>query len=420
MATKTPPEDVAGYAAIGQRLRRRIKLLSEKGIIDTSQTDNGLIFIKSTNNLIYLIKAKNYSTPPEEDLKDNRKGIYDFPKRARPERMQAIKKAVKSDAWMLPEVGESIGNEYTEYIEDIKNRFCLLIPKDDPGNPEKIVKIPYKTRFTNKKMQYDNLKKFEDGFARASELHKRAVFLTLTTDPKRFVSSWHANRHFQTAWNRYMLLLTKKAGGIRPEYIVVFEFTRFIGKDGAEKRGGLLHAHAVFFGTSWMASAEEISADWSHCGQGEIIHPKAISHNGDGVWNWVRGAPPDAKGKKPADYLSKYLKKALFAGDDMNKADEHAHALYWTFNKRFFSYSRRLVDPKIKLPPSDMWYFLGSAHIDDIPNTLMSWLEIAKKMGAPPSQPYIIPADTMLNSPLRQGTPTRPPRSPPSFSDILK
>lgn len=291
---------------------------------------------------------------------------------------------------MTPDTALQINNEYQTYIEDIKQRYCLLAPKDDPGNPDKIVKIPYKTRFTDRKMQYDNLKKFENAWARASEKHRNAVFVTLTTDPKRFVSAWHANRHFQTAWNRYMLLLTRRYGGIRPEYVVVFEFTRFLDKNGNPKNGGLLHAHAVFFGRDWMAPAEEIAAEWSKCGQGQIIDVKAIRHNGNAVWNWARGAPPDAKGKKPQDYLGKYLKKALFASDEMNGADEHAHSLYWTFNKRFFSYSRCLVDPKIKLPPCDNWYFLGSAHADDIPSTIMHWLEVAGRMSGPPPQPAII------------------------------
>lgn len=271
-----------------------------------------------------------------------------------------------------PEAREQTGALFADYMEDINDRRLVL---GDPDNPERLLILPYQNRYNNQGRKIDLSKKYDQIFIKSREYYHDAVFLTLTTDPGRFTSLWHANRHFQTALNRFFSNL-KKRFGFRLPYICVYEFTPPVDRDGNPKRSGLLHCHMILFGRRWLMKTGEISRLWDRCGQGKIVKPMALRNDPQYGWLWVKAKPEDCGHKDPQTYLKKYLIKAL--------RDEQGFDLYWVFNKRFFSYSRRLYDPQT--PPRSksgvVWVFLGSFPWDSIPP---SW-ELQRRRPRPPPE----------------------------------
>ena len=159
-------------------------------------------------------------------------------------------------------------------------------------------------------------------------------------DPNGFQALWDANRHFGKAWNRFMTYLTKNNDGIRPKYIATYEFTET----------GLMHVHALIF-TEWLLSNDQISREWIRCGQGEISYIyglKATKNRTNGEWEWrwksSKNRPKDTKGMSGGDYLKKYVKKCLLAMMDDFTSPSEIQSLYWAFNKRFFTNSRKLLE----------------------------------------------------------------------------
>jgi hypothetical protein len=263
---------------------------------------------------------------------------------------------------------------YNYYLEEIADKTIVLVNKDaETPSAEDFKTLPYRTRFNDWSRSARALDKYEAAWAEAEKYYSNAVFLTLTTDPKKHSSLWRANRHMAVAWNRYTALLTKRARdgfkddlrtaraatlkqqgytpeeaktltrsdefeqyleqelegrSFRPRYIAVNEFME----------NGLLHMHIIVFGTSWIAKRDQISEDWDRCGQGKIVKAIAVHRNHvSGVWEWNGTRPEDAgPGESPRDYLKKYLNKAIY--------DRKGFELYWAVNKPFMSSSRRF-DP---------------------------------------------------------------------------
>ena len=153
--------------------------------------------------------------------------------------------------------------------------------------------MDYRTRFNSKSYIKKLLKRFERVFSIACRHYNYAVFLTLTTDPKRFSSLWHANRHFSVAFNRFLSFLGKRLGK-RPKYICVYEFTK----------SGLLHAHIIIFGVSYLLHKFELTKYWAKCGQGKITYIYRLKKKRD-RWVWLKKRP---KGTKYNQGIRDYLK----------------------------------------------------------------------------------------------------------------
>ena len=254
---------------------------------------------------------------------------------------------------LTPENRYQVRQQFYTYLDDVKDRSVILCHKEDEANPDApLYFLRYKTRFTAYDRKKANLDTYEAIWKHASLGYKSAVFLTLTTDPKMHGSVLAANQHFYKALNRYLSLIQKRRG-FRPKYLNVHEFT--------EK--GLLHSHIVIFGIDYLTNYKRLSKDWKRCGQGRIVYVYGLRNNGT-AWNWSRAQPKDAKQGRSVDlYLKKYLKKSLFEADELE--------LYWTFNKRFFTYSRALKPasaPPGRLGPA--FVFIGSARSDEIAVTL--------------------------------------------------
>ena len=351
-----PGKDDKARNAAYHRIYRRLKKLDAEGLIKCQKGSDGLVTAATTNSTLYLISREQSSNPANKDGK--RRSIFAWPKNCRPERIDAIR-ILNEWRHLPPEARKETGEHYTDYMRDIEDRRLVLGAADDREN---LLVLPYLNRFNNRGRKIEAGKKFDAVFAKSREYYHDAVFLTLTTDPGRFTSLWHANRHFSKALNRFFSFL-KKRFGFRLPYISVYEFTPAHGKDGKPKKSGLLHAHMVLFGRRWLMENQKISNEWSRCGQGMITHSMAMRNDPQHGWTWTRAKPTDHGGKDPQQYLKKYLVKALNSGEGFD--------LYWAFNKRFYTYSRRLKPDDTatrRHRSARAWVFLGSFPWDSIPD----------------------------------------------------
>lgn len=338
--------DKRTYQKYYQRLYRFLKYLEEKQIIELHRTSDALLFVSIRQQIIDLLKQAQNSN----SVKDVIKSIYALPKRARIERIEAIKIALSEK--MLDEFSkEEINELFKTYLKEINSRRIILIKKHDAFSftPDQLI-LRYKTRFNARDRQIRNLRNYERVFEIASQRYRNAVHLVLTTDPKRFKSLWHSWRHFSKAFNRFMSYTAKKRK-TRHHYIAVYEFTR----------SGLLHAHIVIFGTSSLFWKHQITQIWQRTGQGSYNFIYALK-NENGKFVYARERPRDAKrGEDVKSYLSKYLKKAYF--------DSETLSLYWTSNKRFFTCSRFFSNYFEKQTSSSgLFIFFACIRVDELEN----------------------------------------------------
>lgn len=308
-----------------KRLTRRLTELADGGLIDLAKPDKDLVMWRLTSNGLNLIRRSQNSN----QKKKPKKGLFDLPSNAGPGRMESLRLTMK-ERMLPPRSRERIQDLFTDWMDDVRDKSVILTYKSEAQNPDApLMFLPYRTRFTSMERKQANLKTYEAIWTNSHFNYRTAVFVTLTTDPKMHQSVYHANRHYQKALNRFLSVLTKRLGH-RPRYLNVHEF----------QKNGLLHSHIVIFGLNYLMDHKRLSKTWVKCGQGLICYIYGLQSNGLD-WHWIHARPSDAKkGGGVANYLKKYLKKALF--------DEKELELYWTFNKRFFSYSRKLkpADPK--------------------------------------------------------------------------
>lgn len=351
-----PGKDDKARKAAYHRIYRRLNKLAADGIVKLEKGADGLLAAATTNKLLYLISREQSSNHANKDGK--RRSIYAWPKNCRPERIDAIR-ILNEWRHLPPDARKETADHFGTYMQDIEDRRLVLGAADDPEN---LLVLPYSNRFNNRGRKIEAEKRFDAIFAKSREYYTDAVFLTLTTDPGRFTSLWHANRHFSKALNRFFAFLRKRFG-YRLPYIAAYEFTPATGKDGQPKRSGLLHAHMVLFGRRWLMTNQQISDEWSRCGQGMITHAMAMRNDPQHGWTWTRAKPTDHGGKDPQQYLKKYLVKALNSGEGFD--------LYWAFGKRFYTYSRRLKPDDTaarRHRSARQWLFLGSFPWDSIPD----------------------------------------------------
>jgi len=239
---------------------------------------------------------------------------------------------------------------FTAYSSDTVRKIIVMI-NDITGETSG---SDYSTRFNDFKKGIEKLRAYEYAHDKSLRDHSKAVFLTLTTDPKKFPNLWVANRHMSIAFNQFMQNLTNKLGGrsTRTKYMAATEYTKT----------GLIHLHILIFDRTYLFSPagdveqEMISDLWQKCGQGEIVKAYGLTNqmveNGKREWRWFgRHQPSDARGMNGGDYLKKYLRKCMMAIIDQYNEPSHTLSPYWAFNKRFFTCSRSfLPQPEEELP----------------------------------------------------------------------
>ena len=327
------------------RLYRLLKRLQSYGYVELFKMD-GLIWVKAKNaDILDLIKGDLQNS----NLQKSKTKSPLIPKRCNKHRKEAIETALSKQ--MLDEAKKlKISKCFDTYVSELKYKKIVLKRfYDAPTFYSKFLVIPYKTRFNDKRYLAKQLKHYNELWKIASSKFKHGVFLTLTTDPKRFKSIYHSWKHFGKALNGFMSFLQKKFK-VRPFYVCAYEFMK----------NGLLHVHIVFFGLPYLLPKKDIIDEWMKLGQGMIVDVQAIQ-NSSGRWHRLgqfderKLKERDAKG-----YLKKYILKSYF--DPLNAS------LYFTTNKRFWSYSYRLYRPsELKKESLGVFYFLCSCFEWELP-----------------------------------------------------
>ena len=348
------------------KLWRFLRKCQREGLLALKKQDGLIWIIPQTPELLDLIKASEKFKLGEPSLKPP----YNFPKRTRPERIEALKLLL--DYQMLDEIGrEEIRYLFKQYLQEIKNKRIILRRREDAPTCYPMFKVlKYITRFNSRSYKKKQLILYENIWKIASRRFKNAVFITLTTDPKRFPSLFHANRHFAIAFNRFLSYLQKYLK-TRPYYLAVYEFTR----------SGLLHVHLILFGFSYVLHKHKLTEEWSKCGQGRITWIYSLKREKN-KWIWGKSKPKQAKRNEGVEtYLKKYLKKVLFDASNL--------FMYWCMNKRFFSYSRRLNPPKEPLKVKLTFFeFFGVFDVLNIPYVVSLYLEFGfMPIEKPPPEP---------------------------------
>ncbi|HUV72219.1 MAG TPA: hypothetical protein VMW25_04365 [Clostridia bacterium] len=287
---------------------------------------------------------------------------------------------------------EDIESYFEMYLEETTDLKIILGRKDFIARGPRanaFLVLPYSTRFNDEDKFKANLAKYHGIWNEATKKNRRAIHLVLTTDPKRFNNLWEANRHFSEAFNRFMSYLMKKLKlNTRPPYLAVYEYTagswlckkchtkldkkffcskckEVMPKEKRERFGGLLHCHLVIFGRAYLLPKRTITREWEKCGQGSYNFIYSLK-NQKGAWVYAKGRPKEATKNETAEsHLVKYLQKA--------KTDKGA--LYWVFNKRYFTNSKKLAGAPLNgwvIEPSiPEWKFLGAFHDWDLPDVVV-------------------------------------------------
>ncbi|RLG68572.1 MAG: hypothetical protein DRO07_03330 [Candidatus Iainarchaeum archaeon] len=356
--------------AVYYRFYRLFKRLEKEGLVVLSKPNNDMIFATAGKAFFDLLKQVQNSNSANTE----KKPPFALPTRAREERIEAIKITLNTDMLTLSDK-EEIGNYFDDYIDDINDRTIILerlMDEDEYG--QRYFFLKYQTRFNSKAKKAELLDKYEAIIEETLARYKVAIHLVLTTDPKRHKSLWHANRHFSPAFNNFMSFLKKRLG-YRPDYLTVYEFTK----------SGLLHAHVLIFGISYLIPHVDITREWEKCNQGSYNYIYALKRTKNG-WQYKRERPTDSKkGQTADDYLKKYLKKAQY--------DDSRLFLYWTFNKRFFTNSRKLNMYVEKCHAAlHRFRFVGSFNIFEIPAWVILDIPYNIETEAEPPPLYTNPA----------------------------
>ena len=226
----------------------------------------------------------------------------------------------------------SVVSNAKRYVKKVKDKAIVL--RNVETDVVKIV--PYYTRFSDG-YYHEAIKKMRRLYS------DDAVFLTLTLDPRRFISLDDAYRKLRIGWNKLLTMLRKRYGKL--QFVKVVEF----------QKSGSPHLHALFFGISRLIDATDLRSFWDKkYGAGTFVYLKRIKNDG----------------RQVVAYLTKYIKKYLdmpeveFNGPDgLTDAKAFSQlALAWALNLRAFSVSRGILDmpdEHLKLSGSTKWEFLG-------------------------------------------------------------
>lgn len=343
-----------------------IRRAAAKGILKTQIID-GLLWVRTTPPIQQLNLKR-------EMQKSNSGAKIDFQNvipLCGPERLEAIH--LTRNRIHVKSIEDKCFELFDNYNERVEDATICLLPNPEHDFLGPPLELPYKTRFNDDSRKVVQLNNYEEAWENATERHRRAIMITLTTDPKIQTSLWEANRKQGANLNRLLSHLSRKFG-TRPTYINVNEF----------QGNGRIHLHLVVFGRSYIMTMKKLSELWAKYGQGEIVHFHKIKKDRHG-WAWDGEQPKDAKENTPADYLKKYLKKGLF--------DNESNFQYWIYNTRFFSHSRKLRPPMPK-KHSNHWYVFFGVFYDQAPEYGVHYQEVTEKTikslhrGLSPGQSY--------------------------------
>ena len=292
----------------------------------------------------------------------------------------------KGEKVINPELKRKLGIAhqcFQDWLEDTAHKKIVLRKRNAVYGEDPYLILNCRNRFNDVGRAIANEITYKDCIQNSLKRFNTGVLLTLTTDPAIWMSpngaevprhikdgkkTYHfstigkglsliaANRHESTAWRKWYEAECYRHDGYRIPYIRVVEF----------QKNGLIHTHVLLFGIEWDTPWQEFAKTWGEkYGQGFMNKAYKVVNDG-GVWKWDNASeqPADTKGRDPADYLMKYLKKAQHlpqvtcphcglvqyaAGGSVCEQCKtkippayDGRFLYWVCGKRFFTASTEL------------------------------------------------------------------------------
>ena len=230
--------------------------------------------------------------------------------------------------------------------------------------------LDYRTRFNCEGVLYKQIAKFRELVKNATKKYQFALFLTLTTDTKKFKSVLDAYKELSKNWKKLRDAINRRIGE-KVEYIAVREF----------HKNGMPHLHILLFLPSikdkkgnWVISQKWISRLWEKYQMGSIVWVYALKR-ANNTYTWLNAFPKGTKTKSITNYLTKYFEKAF---NDILEL-----SLFWVSNLRFYTYSRGLkVEKETKPKKAKQWEFLGVCKDDKLRefiNEVLEWEEKKKR-----------------------------------------
>jgi hypothetical protein len=344
-------------------------------------------------------------------------------------RSQAIRVARGIDTyeWFIRDKNKNLNPELQKRLNQIQLMFEAwkeetlqksIVLKKLGGSGEYITK-PYATRFTDDGRKSQLIFTYNEGIRNSLKKFSSGVFLTLTTDPliwmteegrefTRRIPDPHisnkvhsftatgkggnlqaADRHESTAFRKWYEAECRRRGHRIP-YMRCIEF----------QENGLIHDHILLFDIAWDKNFKKMAELWgSKYAQGYMHDVYEVRNDGE-KWVWKTAKPTDTQGRDPADYLKKYLIKALY--------DESGHSMYWVTNKRFFTMSESIrylsTDEKIRQEEflkehaaTDSYAFVGAVSHEHVDHLIKS--DIRRSEGLkPPVIPTVVTSEVRTKS----------------------
>lgn len=370
-----------------EQVENRLDELQERNLVYIEKED-GFKWVKAVSTeqrstsrySVDLRQAGSRSNPSgESPAKANLEGLNGKLPDGPSEYIGGLKKRARKIVRSYTEIPQAERDELNDlfmaYLEEINDLQIVMkrkegtdyektgLTKDAAENDSEYLMLDYLTRFNSASMRSAMWGQYFTAWTKATEGldgsefnlghqfdeeegYNQGVFLTLTTDPKRFKNNQQAVKHISKAFNRFMSWLSRRIErekdkeeherdmdieeGIdgRPPYLKVLEYT----KDGKP------HLHVALFGINRIASKGKVSQMWSKYGQGEIVDLHKIE-NDDGEWVWPQSNPDDAEDDDGDSY-----DVITYMSNEFSKSfkEKSSLALHWIYQTRFFTLNKDL------------------------------------------------------------------------------
>jgi hypothetical protein len=179
-----------------------------------------------------------------------------------------------------------LAEELSSYVERIDNYRLWFeaeyLDTRASGPDSEIFRIPYATRFNSEKRTAKSFAQFNQGLEYARQNYDNAVFMTLTSDPKKHDSIADMADSISKNWNRLRSWMKYDSQDPnRPnqsfEYIKTLEFSK----------KGYPHLHVLAFGVEsrggkpYLISKNMLSNKWDSLGQGSIVDLQPLVYESD-------------------------------------------------------------------------------------------------------------------------------------------
>ena len=392
-----------------QKIYRRIKTLEKHGLvkIETPKNYSKAKIIKLNPacalHVINLIKNKPCCVSqtrkqlakkdPEAILKVNADNP-DLPTYVS-SKIKALQLLIKNKK-LNDEQKKELIDLFLDYIDDIKGRRIILVPKEEYRDRLEPIILDYEVRFTSKRKAKRYKRQYRHFWEETAKRYRWAVVITLTIDPSKVNSIWEARYLAQEEFNRFMAWLkkflkerAKKYGNLNKVYLYV----RFI----EYQMNGMIHFHIIVFGTRWIMNENELARKYWRLG---FVDVQTLV-NVRGRWRFK---------KKPKDYDERYRRyrrhktgretdggSPLYASPDvyfyfssnyagiedfsqLESFDDYDllnMALHWALNTRFWTNSKDLQLPKEQKESSGLYEFFASVYETEI-ETILEYLNKRK------------------------------------------